>query len=157
MPPRNLATGLTSPPPFHNQGYRQNRTGKYIVLRCKFSQFFPIKEDQTANDEVDCIVDNIQSWRKANTERIHNVITIKEVSPAQPVKHQCSNCYSPRSLLIFNQETEEREQHIEHKNHSQCPADTNHRDICIRQKSLAQSQIGEYFIQCISTRRNHKV
>jgi len=34
------------------------------------------------------------------------------------------------------QEAEEREQHVEHKNDCQCPANANNLDTHIRQKSL---------------------
>ena len=60
-----------------------------------------------------------------------------EVIATQPVEHQCYNRHAPRSLLVSNQETEEREQHVEHKNDCQCPTHTNDRDLSIRQKSLA--------------------
>ena len=85
IPPRNLATGLTSTPPrsttegidqcYHteeqhceciaayckisNRGNQQNRSGEDPVLRCELSQLFPIEEDQASSDKIDCTVQNI--------------------------------------------------------------------------------------------------
>ena len=82
---------------------------------------------------------------------------IKEVTSTNVIEHQCSYSHHPRSLLISKQEAEKWEQHIEHKNDSQCPAHTDDRNICIWQKSLAQGQICKHFIQRVLARRDHKI
>ena len=79
-----------------NRGNQQNRSNDNLVLRCELGQLFPIEEDQATSDKVNRIVDDVRS-------------SSIEVIATQPVKHQCRNRHTPRSLLVSNQEAEERE------------------------------------------------
>src|SRR5699024_8715407 len=117
-----------------NCGNQQNCSGENLVLRCELSQLFPIEEDQAACNKIHCTVQNVCPCAEINSRSICNMAFIKEISFTQPVKHQCRNRHTPRSLLVSNQEAEEREQHVEHKDDCQCPTHTNDRNLGIRQK-----------------------
>src|SRR5699024_11937189 len=108
-----------------NRVHQHERSGDDFVLRCELGQFFSIEKNQATCDKVNRIVDDISP-------------SSFEVISAQPVKHQCHHRDPPCSLLVSNQETEEREQHVEYKNDCQCPTHTNNRNLSIRQKPLTQ-------------------
>src|SRR5699024_8310188 len=98
-----------------NCGNQQNRFSDNLVLRCKLSQLFPIKENQATGNKIDCTVQNVCPSTEVHCHSICNVAFIKEVCTAYEVVDYATDKDKPCTLFVFQQKTEKRKEQVKHE------------------------------------------